>query len=374
VPLIRLLKKQKQSIIARFNRASDLRGFGQVLNSVLPIVALWFVAVIGAELSYWWVVAATLLMSLFTLRILVLMHECGHGSLFRTPALNQVFGFFFGVIAGMPQYVWSQHHDYHHATNGNWDKYRGPLTTPSVTEFDAMTESQRRSYLRIRSLAFAPIGGFGYLLFFPRFNWIKGTIALLVHVVKRKLAEPNVAFKTHAASFESRVWKSPKEYWHMAWNNIVLLSAWVLMCMAVGPALFFSVYVISVSLAGGAGIMLFTVQHNFEHAYASETKDWDYDVGAMEGTSFLVLPRWLNWFTANIAYHHVHHLSAKIPNYCLVACHNENLDLFARVPRVTLWEIPKALKCLIWDAQARRIISVAEYESRRRELSASRAV
>jgi omega-6 fatty acid desaturase (delta-12 desaturase) len=94
----------------------------------------------------------------------------------------------------------------------------------------------------------------------------------------------------------------------------------------------------------------------------------------MEGTSFLVLPRWLNWFTANIAYHHVHHLSAKIPNYCLVACHNENQELFASVPRVTLWEIPKALKCLIWDARARRIISVAEYESRRRELSASRAV
>jgi omega-6 fatty acid desaturase (delta-12 desaturase) len=100
-------------------------------------------------------------MTLFTLRILVLMHECGHGSLFKTPVLNRVFGFVFGVISGMPQFVWSQHHDYHHATNGNWDKYRGPLTTRSVTEFDAMTEAQRRSYLRIRSLAFAPIGGFG---------------------------------------------------------------------------------------------------------------------------------------------------------------------------------------------------------------------
>jgi omega-6 fatty acid desaturase (delta-12 desaturase) len=212
------------------------------------------------------------------------------------------------------------------------------------------------------------------LLFFPRFNWLKGSIAMLVYAIKKKIEQPNVAFAAHAASFESRCWKSSKEYWHMFWNNIVLLAMWAVMCAIVGPALFFTVYIISVSLAGGAGIMLFTVQHNFEHAYASEAKDWDYDTSAMQGTSFLILPRWLNWFTANIAYHHVHHLSAKIPNYCLVACHNANQELFAEVPRVAFWDIPKALKCLIWDAQARRIISVAEYEDRRREHAVSRAV
>ncbi len=108
--------------------------------------------------------------------------------------------------------------------------------------------------------------------------------------------------------------------------------------------------------------MLFTVQHNFEHAYASDTKDWDYDQGAMDGTSFLVLPRWLNWFTANIGYHHIHHLSAKIPNYSLAKCHNEYPHLFVNVRRIKLAEIPYALTCLIWDAAAQRIISVAEFQ------------
>jgi omega-6 fatty acid desaturase (delta-12 desaturase) len=210
----------------------------------------------------------------------------------------------------------------------------------------------------------APLGGFIYLLFNPRFTWLKGTIVFLAHVAKSKVNEPSVPFRAHVASFKSRYWNSSKEYWHMFWNNIVLLGVWALMCWAIGSALFFTVYVISVSLAGGAGIALFTVQHNFEHAYATDSKRWDYDAGALEGTSFLVLPGWLNWFTVNIAYHHIHHLSAKIPNYCLVKCHDENEHLFANVTRVKLSGIYKALQCILWDARAQRIISVSEYRNR----------
>ena len=106
---------------------------------------------------------------------------------------------------------------------------------------------------------------------------------------------------------------------------------------------------------------MFTVQHNFEHSYAREGSDWDYDAGAIEGSSFLILPRWLNWFTANIAYHHIHHLSAKIPNYRLIECHNAYRELFSDVTRVKLSHVPKSLKCILWDRSAQRIISVAEY-------------
>ncbi|MGL6112343.1 MAG: fatty acid desaturase, partial [Rubrivivax sp.] len=116
----------------------------------------------------------------------------------------------------------------------------------------------------------------------------------------------------------------------------------------------------ALSLAGGAGIALFTVQHNFENSYASGNAGWDYHRAALEGTSFLVLPAWLNWFTANIAYHHVHHLSARIPSYCLAACHEENASLFAKVARIHLAQVPHALHCILWDKAARRIVSVAQ--------------
>ena len=148
----------------------------------------------------------------------------------------------------------------------------------------------------------------------------------------------------------------------MFWNNAVLLSAWALMSWIVGPALFFAVYVTSTSLAGGAGLVLFTVQHNFEHSYASGDEGWDYVTAAIQGTSFLVLPRWLNWFTVDIAYHHIHHLSARIPNYCLAECHYENRDLFSDVTRIGLSGVPKALKYILWDTRHRRLISVAEYQ------------
>jgi omega-6 fatty acid desaturase (delta-12 desaturase) len=134
--------------------------------------------------------------------------------------------------------------------------------------------------------------------------------------------------------------------------------------MAAGTGLVMAIYLTSLSVAGGVGIMLFTVQHNFEDAYATSTAEWDLDRGAIDGTSFLVLPGWMNWFTANIGYHHVHHLSAAIPNYRLVACHRENLQLFATVPRIRLGEVPAALKCLLWDRASRRIIPLSRRNPR----------
>ena len=94
--------------------------------------------------------------------------------------------------------------------------------------------------------------------------------------------------------------------------------------------------------------MLFTVQHNFKHSYAGNDRHCDYDTGAIERSSFLIFPRWLDWFTANIAYHHIHHLSARIPNYRLIRCHNEYRTLFTDVTRLKLSEVPKALKYILW--------------------------
>jgi len=362
VSSISRIKQQKRTIVDRHIEADNVRGFAQVLTTLAPLCALWYAAVLSAGVSYWLTAGVALLMSLFLLRAFVLMHDCGHGSLFRTARLNKTFGFIFGVVSGMPQYVWSQHHAYHHATNGNWAKYRGPLAIVSVKEYAAMTDRQQRDYQRARNIWLGPFAGFLYVISNPRLTWLKGSIGLVGHILKRKIAQPGISIKAHAAEFKTPYWASAQEYWHMFWNNVVLLSAWVLMSWIVGPALFFTVYVVSVSLAGGAGIVLFTVQHNFEHSYASDNEGWDYITAAIQGTSFLILPRWLNWFTANIAYHHIHHLSAKIPNYCLAKCHDEYQDLFSDVTRIELSRIPKALKYILWDTRDRRIISVAEYQ------------
>ena len=175
----------------------------------------------------------------------------------------------------------------------------------------------------------APIVGFIYLIFNPRYTWLRGSLALIGHLLRGK----------SCASFKTRYWQTEKEYWHMFWNNAVLLSGWAVMCWLCGAWGVFPHLPSQRLPRRAAGIVLFTVQHNFEHAYASDDANWDYDSGAINGTSFLILPGFLNFFTANIGYHHIHHLSPKIPNYCLVDCHNTYPHLFTEVSRLRLSDV-----------------------------------
>jgi omega-6 fatty acid desaturase (delta-12 desaturase) len=363
VPAIAAVKQQKHAIIDRHAKPDDVRGMLQSLTALIPIMGLWWVVALGDRITGGLTVVATVVMSLFMLRVFALMHDCGHGSLFRNSAANKALGFAFGVLTGMPQYVWAQHHNHHHATNGNWAKYRGPLSILSVDEFDALPKWRQWVYVRVRNIWLAPFAGFMYLIFTPRMTWIKGTLGLVRHIVRRKLARPDIALSAHAAQFKTRYWRSAAEYWHMTFNNLALLAVWALMSWFLGPGLFFWVYIGSVSLAGAAGIVLFTVQHNFEHSYASGDQGWDYDTAAIYGTSYLVLPKWLNWVTADIGYHHVHHLSSRIPNYCLADCHTENQHLFGAVKRLKLSDIGNSLRFLLWDPRARRLVSIAEHQS-----------
>ncbi|MFM1884945.1 MAG: hypothetical protein RL026_102 [Pseudomonadota bacterium] len=360
------VKQHKSEIIRRFGKPEDARAWWETATTLLPMALAFWGAVVCLERSVWLALPFIPLLGLLTMRVLVLLHECGHGNFFRSQRLNRAIGFLFGVISGMPQYVWSQNHNIHHATNGNWEKFRGPLTSPSTDEYRAMGERGQRLYRRLRHPAMAPLAGFLYLLFNPRFTWIKGSLALLGHLWRSRGTAGGASLKSRAMAWKSRYWKTWREFQHMSWNNLVVLPLWALMIATLGWDVFFIVYVASVSLAGGAGIALFTVQHNFEHAYAADTAHWDYDAGAIHGTSFMLFPGWLNWFTADIAYHHVHHLSTRIPSYRLAECHRAYENLFTEVPRVRLRQVPASLRCLLWDRQAQRMISFAEFDAQQR--------
>ena len=345
---------RKRAIVERYATPSNFRGSLQFLSVLAPIAGLWFVIRQAWPHSLWLVAAATACLSLFLLRGFVLMHDCGHHSLFRSKSLNRIGGFLLGVLAGMPQQVWAENHRFHHVTNGNWARYRGPLNVACVSDYMAMNASERRQYRYARDILLSPIAGCLYFLVNPRITWLRATWHLLRRRLARALGHesPADAPLPYCASMT--------HYRYMLWNNVVLLSAWGLMAWAVGPLPFFICYVVSGSLAGGYGIVLFTVQHNFEHSYASADEGWDRDEAALQGTSFLVLPRWLNWITADAAYHHVHHLCASVPNYRLAACHREHELLFSGVTRIGLFQIPAALKNILWDLAGRRLVSVAE--------------
>ncbi|WP_097461337.1 fatty acid desaturase [Mangrovitalea sediminis] len=352
------LENNKRQIIDRFSQKSDITAFSQLALTLIPYGIFWYLAIVSWPVSGLLTLLCGVFITLFLLRIFVLMHECGHNALFATCRYNKIAGFLLGVLCGMPQYVWSKNHDFHHANNGNWERYRGPLGTLTREEYTALSPRKQRLYHMTRNIFFAPVGGFLYLIFNPRYTWIKGSILLWSSVLKQKMATPGLPVASIIRDFKCRYWKNEKEYWHMTGNNIVLLSLWALMSIAVGPALFFTIYLLTLSIAGAGGIILFAVQHNFEGSWAADDKNWCYHRAAVEGTSFLLLPTWLNWFTANIAYHHIHHLSARIPNYRLAACHQEYEYLFADVTRIKLRHIPAALKNNIWDVDHQRITTI----------------
>lgn len=342
---------------------SNAKGAFQVFNTFIPFALLWVVYAQVVQDSLLWAIPFACVMALFVLRFFVLMHDCGHNALFKSNRINKIVGYLLGVITGMPQYVWSKHHAYHHKTNGDWEKYQGPLSVITTQEFAKLSPKQKKLYRLVRHpVLFVPIGGFLYVLFNPRFNWFVGLMKLSVDVLKNFLLGNFQKANQLLKNVPSKKWKTPKEFRHQSYNNITLLTVWFFMIQALGAAEFFSVYVLTLTLSGGFGILFFTVQHNFEGAYASDTARTDYDRAALEGTSYLKLPGWLNWFSADIAYHHIHHLSSTVPNYNLVQCHRDFKDHFQKVRRISIKEIPHSLNYLLWDPELEKLVSIKEFE------------
>lgn len=339
-----------------FTRKSDAIGTFQTLNTILPLASLWIAYAYAVDYSRWVVLPFALILMLFNLRAFVLMHDCGHGSLFESRRANQMVGFLLGVITGMPQYVWSKNHTFHHNTNGDWVRYGGVFNILSTDRYARLSEEKKRRYWWFRQPLILIPAGFVYVLFNPRFNWMMGNLTMLAKILRPLL---RLDFRTAgqtARAWETRYWKGKPDYLHMTYNNVVLLSLWYVMAAAIGPGNFFLLYVLSTSLAGSVGILLFTIQHNFEDSYATDTARVNHFRAALEGTSLLVLPKVLNWFTADIAYHHVHHLSVAIPNYHLAACHKAYEPYFADVKRVHLRDLLGTFDFQLWDPELQKIV------------------
>jgi len=122
-------------------------------------------------------------------------------------------------------------------------------------------------------------------------------------------------------------------------------------------------YALPYYLAAIAGVWLFYVQHQFEDAYWSSHKEWDYVEAALRGSSHLRLPALLQWFTGSIGLHHVHHVAPKIPNYRLQPCNDANV-LFQQSPVVTLRSGTAALRLALWDEDRERMVRFRDLTTR----------
>jgi omega-6 fatty acid desaturase (delta-12 desaturase) len=313
-----------QETVAPYAGADALRSVAQLV-STLAFLAAGFVA------TYWSSIHAPLLAivlvpvtAAFLVRSFMLMHDCSHGSLFRSRRANDIVGACTGVLAMTPFDQWRRDHAIHHASSGDLERRgHGDITTWTVREYLAKSPRERFFYRLSRHPALVVLGGPFYLVWTLRFR------------TKSKATGP----------------RQLRSVWGTNVAIALLLTATVWLWGWRALAVYLTVYY----LAAVAGVWLFYVQHQFEDAYWEDHANWDYHESAMRGSSYLKLPGILRWFTANIGLHHVHHLAPKIPNYRLKTAFDENPSLQG-APVVTIRSGIAALRLALWDEDQRKLV------------------
>ncbi|MFM7696642.1 MAG: fatty acid desaturase [Vulcanococcus sp.] len=340
--------------------SSDAIATWQILNTLVPYGLLWWLAVRALSQGSWWLLApALVLMVLFLARVFSLMHDCSHYSLFRNRHTNRWVGFLLGIVAGIPQLPWSRGHAYHHRHNGNWERYKGPSALVSVDTYSSYSDGGKTFYSLLRHPLMLFPGGFFYLVIKPRVELLGGLSGFLPHAWRQLRQSPRPSWAQIVASHKSRWWHSPEEGRDLLLNNLAVVGSWLLLSSWIGAKAFWLIY--SPVMACGAAIFIciFFVQHNFPGSYAHSNHNWNAMDGAMEGTSDLELPAVLNWFSADIGCHAIHHLCEAIPNYRLQACQRRNAHLLKGVTRLRLRDIPSCFDYILWDERGGQLTTVA---------------
>ncbi len=353
--------KKSDFVLNPYMKSNDLLATYQILNTLVPYTCLWILAVQVSHISIWLLPPIIVLMSLFSVRSFSLMHDCGHYSLFSSKKVNRCVGFCLGVINAIPQYPWSRDHAYHHKTNGDWERYRGVADFLSTAEFAKLSAKERQTYQFIRQPIMAIPGGFFYLAIAPRMALILGMSDLIRDVIIDRSSNPAMTVTEKIAAHSSKYWQSKTEFWDLLFNNLCVISSWVILSNLLGAGFFLSVYSLVLTLSAVVFICVFFVQHIFEGSYAHKTASWDYLNGAIEGSSYLELPLILKWFTADIGYHNIHHLSERIPNYHLEACHRQNIHLLSTVKTLRVGDMLDCANYILWDADSDRLVSIESF-------------
>lgn len=355
--------RRRDFVLRPFLERSNAIGAWQVLNTLGPFALLWLAALWCLEHQPVLLLPVLALQVLFLARCFSLMHDCGHDTLFRNRQANRWVGFLLGVVAGIPQLPWSRGHAFHHRHNGDWQKYQGPSALISTDAFAQLSSSRKRMYRWLRHPLMLFPGGFFYLVIKPRLALLLGLRDLIPWLIVELQHSPTADLRRLYAAHNSRHWHSPSEGVDLFWNNIAVVGFWLLMGAQLGIGRFWSLYAPLMTCAAAVFICVFFVQHNFPDAYAHRSEGWSPMAGVIEGTSNLELPALLNWFTADIGCHAIHHLCEAIPNYRLRACQERNASLLQGVRRLTLADIRGCFAFILWDPAAARLTTIAAQDA-----------
>jgi omega-6 fatty acid desaturase (delta-12 desaturase) len=313
-----------RAIVARFQRPSALRASWQLVNTIGGYVLLWGLIYWSLSISWWLTIPLAILAGGFLVRVFIIFHDCGHGSFFASKSANAFWGFVTGLLTMTPYYHWRGGHAVHHGTTGDLDRRGiGDIWTMTVQEYLESTRWKRFAYRIARN---------PFVLF---------VIAPLVMMVVLQ------RFPAKGADRRQR-----NSVWIMN-GAVAAMAAGMIAIFGLVPYLVVQLTILLV--AGSVGIWLFYLQHQFEDVYWERGENWDYATAALKGSSYFRLPRVLQWFSGNIGFHHIHHLSPRIPNYYLDACHRSD-PLFQDVVPMGLWQSLRSLGLRLWDESSKKLV------------------
>jgi omega-6 fatty acid desaturase (delta-12 desaturase) len=313
-----------KKIVAKYQKPAIGRGVWQIVNTLVPYAALWYLMFLTQKVSYWLTVPLAILAGGFLVRVFIIFHDCGHGSFFKSRKANDILGYITGVLTFTPYFHWRWEHAIHHSAAGDLDRRgMGDVWTLTVQEYLEASRWKRFAYRLARN---------PFILFV--------LAPLFVFLIQQRLVKP----------------KAPRrERLSVAWTNLGLVALAAALSWIFGLKAYLVIQLAVITVAGSAGVWLFYVQHQFEGVYWERAEQWDYATAALKGSSFYKLPRILQWFSGNIGFHHIHHLSPRIPNYHLEKCH-EAEPLFQSVKPITLFGSMKSFTFRLWDEQRRKLV------------------
>ena len=327
-------QKHWKAILAPYEGADNRRSLLQLTVTLLLYAAAWAVLLWSVEVSYWLTAVVAAPAGGLMMRLFIIQHDCSHGSYFTSQRAANAVGSVIATLVLTPYEYMRSIHASHHAHSGNLDRSTvADIETLTVAEYRALGRRGRLQYRLVRN----PLLLIGVLVTLQ---------FLILHRLPRGEARPG-----------TREWRS---VWRTnAAIAVVLVGVWLVF----GLQRLEQVLIIQGMLllyAGPLGGWITHTQHQFEDAYWRRSGEWNYFEAGLRGASWLALPKPLQWLTANIGLHHVHHLSTRIPNYRLQRCHDENPELWS-AHRITLRDGFKALNLALWDERRGKLISFGEY-------------
>ena len=325
--------KEWVSILAKYREPNALRSSFELAVTIGPFILLWAAAWWSLSVSYWLTLAIATVNAAFLVRLFAIQHDCGHGAFFNSRSASDWVGRVLGVLTLTPYDVWRRTHSIHHSSAGNLGRRGiGDIHTKTVAEYQQLSAWDRLVYRLYRN----PVVLFG---FGP------GYLFLLQNRLPFGLMDG-------------------RRYWLSAMGtnlSIFLGLAAILYFGGLAPVLL--IFLPSTLLAATAGMWLFYVQHQFETTQWDAEENWQMHDAALHGSSHYVLPSVLQWLSANIGIHHVHHLYSRIPFYRLPEVLRDHAEL-ATGNRMTIRESLGNARLHLWDEKSRRLLSFAQVRAR----------